>query len=108
MKKLDFDLKLRLNGKIIYLTKSVKYLGIKIDENLNWIDHINDIAIKLNRANAMLFKVREFLNTNILKSIYCGICDCHLNYVKTVWWSKYKFNESTNHTAKKGSSYYEL
>ena len=34
MKKLDFDLKLRLNGKRIYPTKSVKYLGIKNDENL--------------------------------------------------------------------------
>ena len=28
----DFDLKLRLNGKRIYPTKSIKYLGIKIDE----------------------------------------------------------------------------
>ena len=64
MKKLDFDLKLRLNGKRIYPTKSVKYLGIKIDENLTWIDHINHIVIKLNRANAMLFKVRKFVNTN--------------------------------------------
>ena len=56
MKKLDFHLKLRLNGKRTYPTKSAKYLGIKIDENLTWIDHINDIATKLNRANAMLFK----------------------------------------------------
>ena len=85
MKKLYFDLKLRLNGKRIYSTKSVKYLGIKIDENLTWIDHINDIAIKLNRANAMLFKVREFVNTKILKSIYYAIFDCHLNYANTVW-----------------------
>ena len=61
MKKLDFDLKLKRNSKKLYPTKSVKYLGIKIDENLTWIDHINDIAIKLNRANAMLFKVREIL-----------------------------------------------
>ena len=83
MKKLDFDLKLRLNGKRIYPTKSVKYLGIKTDENLTWIDHIDDIAIKLNKANAMLFKVREFLNTKILKSIYYAIFDCHLNYANT-------------------------
>ena len=75
----------KLNGKRIYPTKSVKYLGIKIDENLTWIDHINDIAIKLNRANAMLFKVREFVNTKILKSIYYAIFDCHLNYANTVW-----------------------
>ena len=48
MKKVDFDLKLKLNGKRIYPTKSVKYLGIKINESLTWNEHINDIAIKLN------------------------------------------------------------
>ena len=53
MKKLNFDMKLRLNGKRIYSTESAKYLGIKIGENLTWVGRINDIAIKLNRANAM-------------------------------------------------------
>ena len=68
-----------------YPTKSVKYLGIKIDENLTWIDHINDTAIKLNGAKAMLVKVTEFLNIKVLKSIYYAIFDCHLNYANTVW-----------------------
>ena len=85
MKNLDFNLKLKLNGKRLYPTKSVKYLGIKTDENLTWINHINDAAIKVNQANAMLFKVREFLNIKILKLIYYAIFDCHLNYAKTVW-----------------------
>ena len=85
MKKIDFDLKLKLKGKRIFPTKSVKYLGIKIDENLIWIDHINDTAIKLNRDNAMLFKVREFVNIKILKPIYYGTFDCHLNYANTAW-----------------------
>ena len=48
MKKLDFDLKLKLNGKRIHPTKSVKHLGIKIDESLTWNEPYNDIAIKLN------------------------------------------------------------
>ena len=69
MKKVDFDLKLKFNGKNIYQTKSVKYRGIKIDESLTWNEHINDIAIKLNRDNAMLGKVKEFVNTRVLKSI---------------------------------------
>ena len=63
VKKLDFDLKLKLNGKMLHPTKSVKYLGIKIDKSLTWNKHINDIALKLNRGNAMLYKVREFVNT---------------------------------------------
>ena len=76
MKKLDFDFKLKLNGKRLYLTESVKYLDNKIDENLTRNDHINDIAIKPNRANAMVFKVREFINIKILKLIYYAIFDC--------------------------------
>ena len=85
MKKLDFDLKLKLNDKRLYPTKSVKYLGIKIDENLTWINHINDIAIKLNKVNAMLFKVRESVNIKILKLIYYAIFDSHLKYANTIW-----------------------
>ena len=73
IKKVDFDLKLKLNGKRIYPTKSVKYIGIEIDESLDWNEHINDIAIKVNLANSMLFKVREFVNTRALKLVYHAI-----------------------------------
>ena len=93
MKKLDFHLKLKLNDKRLYATKSVKYLSIKTDENLTWIDQINDTAIKRNRTNAMLFRVREFVSITILKSIYYVFFDCHLNYTNTVrGQNKYSMN----------------
>ena len=63
MKKIVFVLKLKLNGKRLYLTKS----KISWNESLTWNEHINDIAIKLSQANALLYKVREFVNTRILK-----------------------------------------
>ena len=50
MKKLDFDLKLKISGKRLYPIKSVKYLGIRIDEHLTSPYHKNDFAIRLNRA----------------------------------------------------------
>ena len=50
-----------------------------------WKDHINDIAVKLNRANALLFKIRNFLNIIILKTIYFAIFDSHINYANLVW-----------------------
>ena len=64
---------------------SVKYLGIKTDQYFNWQDHINNIAIKLNKANAMLYKVRQFVNQRTLISIYHAIFDSHLNYASIVW-----------------------
>ena len=58
-KKLEVDLKIKLCGKRLYPTESVKYLGVKIDAKLSWQYHVNDPPIKLNRANATLFKMRK-------------------------------------------------
>ena len=41
---------------------SVRYCGIKIDENLSWHQQINNVAVKLNRANATSSKVRHFVD----------------------------------------------
>ena len=49
---------------------SVKYLGINIDENLNWKQQISDITITLNKANDILSKLRQFMDIKTLKSIY--------------------------------------
>ena len=59
-KKFEGDLKIKLCGERLYPTESVKYLVVKIDTNLNWQYHVNDLSIKLNRANALLFKMRKY------------------------------------------------
>ena len=61
-KQTEATLKLMFNGKRLYTTNLVKHLGIKIDENLNWHEQINNVAVKLNRANAMLSKARHFVH----------------------------------------------
>ena len=58
-KKLDSPIKIKLNCKRLYPFKSVKYLVIKIYENLNWKQLIHDIAVKVNRTNALLFTIRN-------------------------------------------------
>ena len=78
-------MKIKLNHNRLYPSKSVKYLGIKIDENLNWEQHINDIAIKLNRVDALLFTIRN-VNKHILRTIYfLHISDSHINYANLIW-----------------------
>ena len=44
-KKLDCNLKIKLNGKRLYETDSAKYLGIQIDKRLTWKQHINRVVI---------------------------------------------------------------
>ena len=83
-KKLDSPIKIKFNCKRLYPSKSVKYLGIKIDENLNWKQHIHDIAIKLNRANALLFTIINYVNKRILRTIYFPIFDSHINFANLI------------------------
>ena len=84
-KKLEGDLKIKLCGKRLYPTESVKYLGVKIDTNLTWQHHVNDLSIKLNRANALLFKMRKYVSPKILRSIYFASFDSYLSYCCLGW-----------------------
>ena len=84
-KKIDNEVKIKLSRTRLYPTDSVIYLGIRIDENLNWKHHVSDNAIKLNIANALLFKVRRFPIVNTLKTIYYAIFDSYISYANVVW-----------------------
>ena len=84
-KKFEGYLKIKLCGKRLYPTESVKYLRVKIDANLSWQYHVKDISIKLNRANALLFKMRKYVSLKILRSIYFAIFDSYLSYCCFAW-----------------------
>ena len=50
-KLFDTEWRLKLCRKVLNKTNHVRYLGVKIDENLNWKTHVHDLAAKLNRTN---------------------------------------------------------
>ena len=64
----------------------VKYLGIKINENLNWKQLIHGISIKLNRANALLYTIRNSVNRDrdILRTICFAIFTTQINYANLI------------------------
>ena len=71
------EIKIKLSGKRFYPTNSIKYLGLKIDRFLYWHDQVNSI-VKLSRANALLLKIRNYVNMKKLRNIYFAIFDSHL------------------------------
>ena len=72
-KSINFELKIKLNGKKLYPSNYIKYLGIYLDENLNWKKHIEVLSSKLRRANGALAKLRHFVSPQILTSVYFAI-----------------------------------
>ena len=84
-KVLSDENKIKLTGKRLYPSNSIKYLGVRIDKFLNWHDQANNIAVKLNRANALLLKIKNYVNMKTLRNIYNAIFDSHLTYSCIAW-----------------------
>ena len=63
----------------------MRYLVVKTDDNLKWKNQTYDIATKLNRANALLYIIRNYVSFSTLKVIYFAIFDSVINYAKLLW-----------------------
>ena len=70
-------------GKKMYLSLHVKYLGVYLDEYLNWATHVNQLCVKCDKTNVMLSKICYFVNETTLQSIYFAIFNSHLSYACT-------------------------
>ena len=89
-KLLSDEINIKLTVKRLYLSNSVKYLGVRIDKFLHWPDQLNDITVKLNKANVILLKIRNYIKTKALRNIYFAIFDSHLPYFYIAWAKKKK------------------
>ena len=79
---------IKLHGKTLVPTKSVKYLGIYLDEFLSGDAQCSELIKKLNRANGMLAKARHYVPNLELKNIYHAIFSSHTLYGSQVWTPK--------------------
>ena len=74
-----------LEGEIIKQVNQTKFLGVTIDENLNWKYHIDQTCEKLSKITGILYRIRHNLTTESLISIYYTLCYPHLTYCVSIW-----------------------
>jgi len=64
--------------------ESVKFLGLHIDENLDWTIHIKNVVKKIEKGRYLLWRHKK-LGTKIQKILYESFVRCHLLYCLVVW-----------------------
>ena len=85
LKPVNYELKLKINGKKLYPSTYIKYLGIFLDKNLSWEKHINVTSLKRRRANGALAKLRHYVSPSILTTVYYSLFHSHIFYACQVW-----------------------
>ena len=79
-----------INGKEIGLVSKTKFLGIIIDQHLEWKYHIDMCKKKISSGNYVLKSLKNILTTSILTTIYNSMIHPYISYGLMLWGSAYK------------------
>ena len=75
-----------VSGSTILRSPSVKYLGVKLDENLNLKEQILT-KCKTAIANFVrICNIRKYLTTDACSTLILGLCISHLDYANALYY----------------------
>ena len=76
---------------------AVKCLGVMLDENISWEEHIRTIETKLAKKIGLLYRAKPLLEQKSFKSNYFAYINSYLNYANIAWASTYRTKLQTIH-----------
>ena len=82
---INTNFKVLINNNKINRIKVVKYLGVYIDENLNWSAHIKELSLQLAKCCSLLYQLREYVTTKTLYMLYYSFAYSRIQYGITIW-----------------------
>ena len=84
-KKIDHNLKFKLDGKRLTPTSTVKYFGVLLNDHLLWPKQINHVTTKLRQAIGMLSTLKSNTPLKTLKMTYHSLFSSHLLHGYQLW-----------------------
>ena len=79
------DLDICIDNNLITRVTHTKFLGVILDDNLTWNNHSVHIGNLVSKYSGILFRLKAFLNTDILFSLYNTLVLPHIHYCCLVW-----------------------
>ena len=85
-------LPLLILDKYIERKQEARFLGVIVDESLNWSKHIKTIESKMSRYVGIMYKLKNKLPLQVRLQIYHSFVQSHINYCPLVWGFSCKSN----------------
>lgn len=83
--KQDINIDIKIGNKAINRTDKYDYLGIIIDNQLNFSEHTNRIRKKLASLSGVLHRCAACLTRKKQKMIYGAMIETHIRYMMPIW-----------------------
>ena len=72
-------------NRLAFQVATAKFLGVTVDDNLDWGSHIEKIIKKVSSGIGAIKRVRHLVPKATLHLIYQALIHPHFNYCNTVW-----------------------
>ena len=72
--------------------KYIKYLGLHIDNNLRFDEHINRVSSKIARSLGVMNRIKELVPVSISKILYFSLIYPYFNYCIEIWGSTLQYH----------------
>ena len=79
------NIKLTVEGFTIDQSDSVKLLGVTLDKNLSFQEHINNVCVRARKSIWCLRRVRNYLNFKQALSLYNCYIQSYFSYCPLIW-----------------------
>ena len=79
-----FDI--RIEKTNIEQVNEIKYLGVIFNDKLSWKSHIQHVCSKLSNGSWALLKLRNYVDTTTLKTVYYALIYSYLQYCVVSTW----------------------
>ena len=75
----------RISGQKVNMISQTRHLRLILDEHLTFKYYLQNLKLKLNRANFLLSKIRYYVKFPLLRTMYYALFDSHLRYGCQIW-----------------------
>ena len=76
---------IHINGSSILEVDSAKFLGVIIDNKLNWLEHIKCISRKVAKGTGIIIKACKSFESETLLNLYNALILPHISYCVHIW-----------------------
>lgn len=74
-----------LHNHTLQKVDKVKFLGVVIDNELSWVDHIDHVKTKLNSSLSVIKRIMKFIPESEYRKLYDSLFKSYLSYCISSW-----------------------
>ena len=95
-KKIHGTINVKINNITLERVSSIQFLGVYIDDKLNWKSHIKYVNSKLSKCISIIYRASFLVSKYALRMLYCALFLPYIMYCCEIWGNTYRTNiEST-------------